>query len=112
MKTSILLSVILMSGFAHAWDIPKLPPEVIAERALQRDMERDVTHYLREKLRNPDSLKDMKFGKVIQSKKNTNEFYLAARYRAQNGFGGYVVSETMFVIDTNKLTIISVDIGK
>lgn len=74
-------------------------------------MELNVEHYLQQKLRDPDSLKDVAFSDATPTGK-TNEFMIAVRYRAKNGFGGYAVAENVFLINTNKLTITLIELPK
>jgi len=60
-----------------------------------------VEQYLkREYLKDPDSYEGIEWSKV--QKDNTNSlyrYYVRHKYRAKNGFGGYVVEEKIFYLD-------------
>ncbi|WP_416243452.1 hypothetical protein ACLSSQ_00320 [Azospira sp. APE16] len=55
-----------------------------------------VEAYLKSNLRDPDSYQGIAWGKVTPKDGGYSVYH---RYRAKNGFGGYVVHEDMFFID-------------
>lgn len=60
-----------------------------------------VERYLkREYLKDPDSYEGIEWSKVqIDNSNSLYKYYVRHKYRAKNGFGGYVVEEKLFYLD-------------
>lgn len=60
-----------------------------------------VENYLKtEYLRDPDSYQSIEWSKVQKDKSKPNyKYYVRHKFRAKNGFGGYVVEEKIFYLD-------------
>lgn len=56
-----------------------------------------VENYLKNTLKDPDSYEGIEWSNVI--KNNDGTFVVRHKYRAKNSFGGYVVSNQMFMLD-------------
>lgn len=60
-------------------------------------------------LKDPDSYESISWGAFGVYDKERNKFFALHKYRAKNGFGGYVVEEKLFVLDKNGNVIKVVD---
>lgn len=59
---------------------------------------RQVEDYLESTLRDPDCYEGIEWSEV---KETSNGYVVRHKYRAKNGFGGYVVSNQLFYMDSN-----------
>lgn len=57
---------------------------------------RQVEHYLKDALKDPDSMKDAEWGPVL---KTESGFMVSVQYRAKNSFGAYVPNKQAFLLD-------------
>lgn len=57
---------------------------------------KQVEDYLEQTLRDPDSYESIEWSEV---KRKEDGFYVRHKYRAKNGFGGYVVANQLFHLD-------------
>ena len=57
---------------------------------------KQVEDYLEQTLRDPDSYESIEWSEVKQKE---DGFYVRHKYRAKNGFGGYVVTNQLFHLD-------------
>lgn len=64
-----------------------------------------VERYLKDTLKDPDSYQSIDWGKVLKTP--DNHFKVRHTYRARNGFGGYVVEEKVFTLDSTGRVISS-----
>lgn len=58
---------------------------------------RQVKDYLKKNLKDPDSYESIEWSDVV--KQSDGSFRVRHKYRAKNGFGGYVVESKVFVLD-------------
>lgn len=56
-----------------------------------------VKNYLRNTLRDPDSYQDIEWSQIGENA--AGSLYVRHKYRAKNGFGGYVVENKIFYLD-------------
>ena len=56
-----------------------------------------VRNYLRNTLRDPDSYQDIEWSQIGENA--AGNLYVRHKYRAKNGFGGYVVENKIFYLD-------------
>lgn len=59
---------------------------------------RQVEKYLKSSLRDPDSYESIEWSEV---KETSTGYVVRHKYRAKNGFGGYVVSNQLFYMDSD-----------
>lgn len=59
---------------------------------------RQVEEYLKSSLRDPDSYEGIEWSEV---KETSTGYVVRHKYRAKNGFGGYVVSNQLFYMDSD-----------
>lgn len=59
---------------------------------------KQVEDYLERTLRDPDSYESIEWSEV---KEKSDGYYVRHKYRAKNGFGGYVVTNQLFHLDFN-----------
>ena len=59
---------------------------------------KQVEDYLERTLRDPDSYESIEWSEV---KRKDDGYYVRHKYRAKNGFGGYVVTNQLFHLDFN-----------
>ena len=59
---------------------------------------KQVENYLERTLRDPDSYESIEWSEV---KEKSDGYYVRHKYRAKNGFGGYVVTNQLFHLDFN-----------
>ena len=57
---------------------------------------KQVENYLERTLRDPDSYESIEWSEV---KEKSDGYYVRHKYRAKNGFGGYVVANQLFHLD-------------
>lgn len=60
---------------------------------------RQVEKYLKKNLKDPDSYQSIEWSPVV--KNNDGTFMVRHKYRAKNSFGGYVVEEKIFMLDSS-----------
>lgn len=60
---------------------------------------RQVERYLKNNLKDPDSYQSIEWSKVV--KQSDGSFMVRHKYRAKNSFGGYVVEEKIFTLDSS-----------
>lgn len=60
---------------------------------------RQVKDYLKNNLKDPDSYEGIEWSNVV--KQGDGSFRVRHKYRAKNGFGGYVIENKVFVLDDN-----------
>lgn len=68
-----------------------------------------VTSYLKRQLRDPDSYQSIKWYKAS---KESDHYLVRHRYRAKNGFGGYMIEDKVFKLDDKGNVIFMLDYGK
>lgn len=74
--------------------------EIVSNSAYDASVYQVEQYLKREYLKDPDSYEGIEWSKV--QKDNTNslyKYYVRHKYRAKNGFGGYVVEEKIFYLD-------------
>jgi hypothetical protein len=62
-----------------------------------------VKKYLENNLRDPESIKYAEWSKLIPTGSDTTHpsgYVVRCKYRAKNGFGGYVLSNDVFILDS------------
>lgn len=83
--------------------------EIVEKEILYKEYEEDIESnkhrimvavkmYLKDTLKDPDSYKSIEWGEIT---KYRNEYHVKHKYRAKNSFGGYVVEEYNFCVDSN-----------
>ena len=60
---------------------------------------RQVERYLKNNLKDPDSYESIEWSNVV--KQDDGSFIVRHKYRAKNSFGGYVVEEKYFTLDSS-----------
>lgn len=68
---------------------------------------RQVKDYLKENLKDPNSYESIEWSNVV--KQSDGSFRVRHKYRAKNSFGGYVVENKVFALDSNGNVIGSYD---
>jgi hypothetical protein len=58
-----------------------------------------VEEYLKSSLKDPDSYESIEWSPVSIVETETHKFIVRHKYRAKNGFGGYVISNQSFYLD-------------
>jgi hypothetical protein len=71
-------------------------PTVDIKNSLYDGSVKQVKDYLKYTLRDPDSYESIEWSEV---KRKDDGYYVRHKYRARNGFGGYVVANQLFHID-------------
>src|SRR5262249_41557886 len=74
------------------------PTEIVSNSAWDGSV-RQVEKYLKANLRDPDSYQSIEWYKV--TKNNEGRFTVRHKYRAKNGFGGYNVVDSMFLLSSS-----------
>jgi hypothetical protein len=68
-----------------------------------------VEDYLKENLKDPDSYEGIDWSKVVKEDGNDYSFMVRHKYRAKNGFGGYVVENKVFYLSATGRVVKVVD---
>ena len=76
---------------------PSAPMEIVTNSAWDGSV-RQVERYLKNNLKDPDSLQTIEWSEV--QKTTSGGFMVRCKYRAKNSFGGYVVSNQIFMMDS------------
>lgn len=58
-----------------------------------------VEKYLKKNLKDPKSYEGIEWSKVVKTK--TGGYMVRHKYRAKNSFGGYVISNQVFILDAD-----------
>ncbi|MEW6595673.1 MAG: zinc ribbon domain-containing protein [Thermodesulfobacteriota bacterium] len=84
---------------------PAAPREVVENSAWDGSVAQ-VETWLRQNLKDPDSLEFIEWSRVVKGK---GGFMVRVKYRAKNSFGGYVVEQKLFTLDTTGAVTGSLD---
>lgn len=88
---SIIAIIVLVAVFA-----PSTPES--AEKRMKYSAQAGVEVYLKSNLKDPGSLDFIEWSPVV--KEENGKFSIRAKYRAKNSFGGYVVNNMIFQMDS------------
>lgn len=72
------------------------PREVVSNSSWDASV-RQVEHYLKSNLKDPDSYDGMEWSSV--TKLDAGGFMVRHKYRAKNSFGGYIIENQIFTLD-------------
>lgn len=89
-------------SFWDAWIGSDKPKVTVAETVTNSPLDggvRQVKNYLKANLKDPNSLKVISWSPV--AKRGDGGYQVRCKYRAKNSFGGYVISNQVFVMDSN-----------
>ena len=67
-----------------------------------------VERYLKNNLKDPDSYESIEWS-AVNEMENGNGYYVRHKYRAKNSFGGYVIENKVFFLDSDGNVTYSVD---
>ena len=72
-----------------------------------------VVNYLKKNLNDPDSVQYIEWSKVniVTSDTSSYKYWVRCKYRAKNGFGGYVIQNQIFYLDKDGGVINVKDLG-
>jgi hypothetical protein len=99
LKKSIKIIITVLVFFmcvGYASNQVKTPKEIVQNSGLDGSVYQ-VQDYLKTVLKDPDSVKYEKWGKVL---KNDNGYTVWVQFRSKNSFGGYVKSMYSFNLDS------------
>ena len=67
-----------------------------------------VERYLKNNLKDPDSYEAIEWS-AVNEMENGNGYYVRHKYRAKNSFGGYVIENKVFFLDSDGNVTYTVD---
>lgn len=89
-------SIVKNNNTSSTYSSPTTTPSVIVKNNKWNGGVKQVEDYLERTLRAPDSYESIEWSEV---KQKDDGFYVRHKYRAKNGFGGYVVTNQLFHLD-------------
>ena len=91
-------SVVDDDNAASSYSSPTTTPSGIVKNNKWNGGVKQVEDYLERTLRDPDSYESIEWSEV---KRKDDGYYVRHKYKAKNGFGGYVVTNQLFHLDFN-----------
>ncbi len=89
-------SVVDNNESSSSYSTPISSPSVVIKNNKWNGGVKQVEDYLEQTLRDPDSYESIEWSEV---KQKDDGYYVRHKYRAKNGFGGYVVTNQLFHLD-------------
>jgi len=86
-------------------EAPPQPREVVRNSAWDASVWQ-VEQWLKTNLKDPDSYEAIEWSKVV---KRENRYMVRCKYRAKNSFGGYVIENKLFTLDSKGNVLSSTD---
>lgn len=84
---------------ASSTSIQSKPRETVSNSAWDGSV-RQVERYLKDNLVDPGSFDDIEWSAVQKVDLPTHKYFVRCKYRAKNSFGGYVISNQIFYLDS------------
>ncbi len=94
---AIVLFVFL--GFAICNQEEQADPLTEAKNKKVEFVRASVCKYLKSNLKDPKSYDDIEWSQIVD--KNDGKYIVRHKYRAKNSFGGYVIENKVFIIDSS-----------
>lgn len=98
MNHPVWASIVDDDNAASSYSSPTTMPSVTVKNNKWNGGVKQVEDYLERTLRDPDSYESIEWSEV---KSKDDGYYVRHKYRAKNGFGGYVVTNQLFHLDFN-----------
>ncbi len=95
----IIVVIIVNKNTPEEPKVIKAPEEIVHKNSIDGSVEQ-VEDYLRANLNDAESYKPVSWSKVFKNEGDIMRYYVRHSYRAKNGFGGYILKDQMFYMDS------------